>query len=229
MVFFIKRYLLAYGIFYIRVFTSGLILMIIGTTLLYIGIYYLGEIIILPLEKFMNPLPPPYSYYVLEEQSVQPATLDKTHVQVSTLVFKTPGYLIIRVSSEDSVFFEIVITNRKTYESYGMIITSNQYYYNVPIQKPGEYDLYIRDLGSDTSKISLRIDKYVIQETMDAVLAKWLQGLGGLIFLIGLAVIVFSPIIAAKQAEAVYLTPEKIREQLARSGVLRRYRVEESD
>lgn len=233
-IFIIKRYLLAYGIFYIRVFTSGLVLMIIGTTLLYIGVYYLGEVVVLPIDKFLNPLPPPYSSYVMETPIILIVNLEENPVYVDTIVFKKPGYLIISISSEELALVEISIINRKTYESYGMIVTnnpliSNKYYYNVIIQKPGEYDLYIRDLGSSKKTVSLKIDKYVLVESLDGLLAKWLQGLGGFIFLVGLFIIILSPVIASKQAEAVYLTPKKVREQIAGMGIIRRHRVEESE
>ena len=232
MIFIIKRYLLAYGIFYIRVFTSGLILMIIGITFVHIGIYYLEDIVLLPIEKFLNPLPPPHSSYELKTINIVSVNLKETYDLVDTIDFKSPGYLVITIASSEFVLAEVTVVNRKTYESVSTIVTNNpllgsQYSKMIPILKPGEYEIYAKNLSPVAKTVSLRLDIYYLVEYLDATFAKWLQGLGGLMFLIGLFVIIFSPIIAAKQAEAVYLTPKKIREDLARMGILRRHRTEE--
>jgi hypothetical protein len=229
----LKRYFLAYGALYVKVVVSSLILMIIGATLFQVGIYYIGENFVIPPDRFFQPLPPPYSKYILADMYPK---ITKLSSEEEILSFNTifPGYLAVNIKSEQEALIKIRLVDLNKNNAVYIILTRTGETVVIPFNKPGKYALYMAPAGSQTTGVYLNImvSIYYLRENPDAVIAKWLQGLGVLIYIIGLIVFFLSPVIASKYAETAYnLVPREIREELAELGIaqLHRKRLEESE
>ena len=230
----LKRYFVAYGPLYVRIIISSLILMIIGTTMFQVGINYIGVNFVLPPEKLFQPLPPPYSTYVLSDVSSRVVNVT-VEEDLGTYTFQTPGYfsLTIKVQGASLARVKVYRVSTTSYASEAsseskpiyVLTTLSGETLTIPINEKGQYRVVIENIGSNMITVNYKLLIYTLREKPEALIAKWLQALGLVLFGIGFLVFLLSPIIAAKYAESAYrLAPKEIREELASLGIAQLHR-----
>jgi len=231
-----RRFIIAYGTIYIRVVVSSLVLMIIGATMLQVGVLYLGVNLVTPPTRFLEPLPPPHSVYVLVDYRPHVINLtlhSSTAYNSSTLraielcdhAFAMPGYVVLSVKMlRGSPVITVNVYETKSSESqlvYKNVIQGSETVV-IPVPKKGSYKLELLVRATESSLVDVKVEVYEMREKPDALIAKWLQGTGSAIFLVGVLILILSPIIARKYAEATYMiVPEKVAEKLAGYGIIR--------
>ncbi len=227
----LRRYFLAYGPLYVKVVISSLILMIIGATIFQVGIYYVGVNFVLPPQKLFQPLPPPYSTYVLSDMATYKMNLTGL-LEICRYKFDTSGYISIDITGPSDALIEVTLDDLSTGKTLYSLITHGGETITIPIEKPGSYAINMKPLNRGIVEVSIVISYYTLREKPEAIFAKWLQAMGLLIFGIGFLVFLASPLVAAKYAESAYsLAPKEIREELANLGIaqLHRNRMKETE
>jgi len=233
-----RRFITAYGTVYIRVVVSSLVLMIVGVTLLQVGVLYLGVNLVIPPTRILEPLPPPHSVYVpvgYKPHIINLTLQSSTPYNSSTLrvidlynhAFAMPGYMVLSVKMlRGSPVIIVNVYETKSIESqlvYRNVIQGSETIV-IPIPRKGSYKLELLIRAVESSLVDVEVGVYEMREKPDALIAKWLQGTGLVIFLVGALVLILSPIIARKYAEASYMiVPEKVAEKLAGYGITRIY------
>jgi len=233
-----RRFIIAYGAIYVRVVVSGLVLMIVGATMLQIGVLYIGVNLVIPPTRILEPLPPPYSVYVLVDYiphiinfTVQnPLPYNSSTLRVIEICdhkFAMPGYMVLSMKMlRGSPVITVNVYETKSSESqliYKNVIQGSETII-IPIPRKGSYKLELLVRVAESSLVDVKVEVYEMREKPDALIAKWLQGTGSAIFLVGTLILMLSPIIARKYAEASYMiAPEKVAAKLASYGITRIY------
>ncbi len=229
---FLKKFMLAYGPFYVRVVASSLTLMIIGLTIFYIGYYYIGVVVAFPPQNLLKILPPPYSRYVEHTSLVYQLNLLKdVEEKVTTIAQPSPGYVFLDLTAQPRTDLEIKIYDSSSGRLLYSIIVYESTKINIPLEKSGKYDISIENIDpyTRTCSVMLRISAFSLREKNEVFIAKWLQSIGLVIYGVGFLAFLLSPKIASKYAEAAYMiAPKEIREQLANLSIAQLHRRERS-
>ena len=232
-----KRYIEVFGGVYIRVVISGLILMFIGTIIYQIGVSSIGVVLIFPLNKLFSPIPPPYSYYEIADVDLYSGVNVAGRQLIGDYEFKSQGYITISYYMDEPLYATIYVEREGSSllftsgkESVGARLVYGSGSFNIPVDKPGKYYLYI-DVTPYTNKtLMLKITYYMLREKPEAILSKWLQALGFLIFLVGGLIVIFGHVITKRYVKAsVTFMPRELREELIDLSILQLHNVNPKD
>jgi len=232
-----KRYIEVFGGVYIRVVISGLILMFIGTIIYQIGVSSIGTVLIFPLNKLFSPIPPPYSYYEVANVDLYSGVNIVGRQLIGEYEFKSLGYITISYYIDEPLHATIYVEREYSSllftvnkESVGARFIYGSGSFNIPVDKPGKYYIYIDAPPYTNKTLMLKITYSILREKPEAVLAKWLQSLGFLFFLVGGLIVIFGHVIAKRYVKAsVSLMPRELKEELIDLSILQLHNVNPKD
>jgi len=227
-----QRYVIAYGSQYLKVVLGSLFIMIIGLTIFYMGYESLGNYVsIYPFERLFTAAPQPYSEYneIINEADT---TNLKGSVEIASFEIQGPGYMevLVQSTSPTSLWLDIShrdpslkigpLTIQEPPESIESLYISTGKTYRIPLKEIGSYKILIRSTEEIPVTVSIRV--VALKDKLETIMAKWMQGLGSLMFFIGVVMFILSPLVAARHAHSTYLiAPKEFRDALAEAGIVR--------
>ncbi len=235
----IHRFIVSYGPYFARVVLSSIFIMAVGFAIFYIGYMQLDNmVLVFPPERFFYPAPNSlYTEKKVVYSEVIGISYNNAHIE-RTIEMNTTGYITINVEHPSySLSTVYIVVEYASYPPLGKIFEpffgrtgfktlysieshGHSEKYIIPINKPGYYRIKIVGYLAFAQTITITITVTEIRDKPNVVFSKWLQFVGLMVFIFGLGMFAFAPLIASRHAHSTYLvTPSHIREELAKTGV----------